>query len=87
MGTQVVDKKIELIQWLSTLEDRTIIEKLMKFKQEETKDWWDTISKEEQESIEKGISDADNGKMKPQSSARKLYEKWLYNILDRKCLK
>jgi hypothetical protein len=77
MGTQVVDKKIELIQWLSTLEDRTIIEKLMKFKQEETKDWWDTISKEEQESIEKGISDADNGKMKPQSSARKLYEKWL----------
>lgn len=30
MGTQVVDKKIELIQWLSTLEDRKKIEQSSK---------------------------------------------------------
>jgi len=77
MSTQVIDKKIELIQWLSTLEDKTIIEKLMKFKQEETKEWWDTISKEEQIAIEKGISDADNEKLKPHATVKKLYEKWL----------
>lgn len=77
MGTQVLDKKIELIQWLSTLEDKTIIEKLVKFRQQETKDWWNSISNEEQKSIEKGISDAKNGKLEPHSTARKLYEKWL----------
>jgi len=77
MGSQILDKKIELIQWLSTLEDKSIIDKLVKFKQEETKDWWHSISIDEQQSIEKGISDAEQGKLTPHSTARKLYEKWL----------
>ncbi|RRA94895.1 hypothetical protein [Paenimyroides viscosum] len=77
MNTQTLNKKIELIQWLSTLEDHSIIEKLLKFKKEETKDWWDSISEGEKESIEKGISDADNNKLEPHSNVRKIYEKWL----------
>lgn len=77
MGSQILDKKIELIQWLSTLEDKATIDKLVKFKQEETKDWWDSISIDEQQSVEKGISDAEEGKLTPHSTARKLYEKWL----------
>ncbi len=77
MDTQVLGKKIELIQWLSTLEDKAIIEKLVRFRQQETKDWWNSISNEEQQSIEKGISEADNGDLRPHSTARKLYEKWL----------
>lgn len=77
MNTQTLNKKIELIQWLSTLEDHSIIEKLLKFKKEETKDWWDSISEGEKESIEKGIADADNNKLEPHSNVRKIYEKWL----------
>ena len=77
MDIQTLDKKIELIQWLSTLEDIEIIEKLMKFRQQETKDWWNSISTEEQESIEKGIADAEKGNLQPHSTAKKLYEKWL----------
>ncbi|MBS7321173.1 MAG: hypothetical protein KIG55_06230 [Myroides sp.] len=77
MNTQTLNKKIELIQWLSTLEDHSIIEKLLKFKKEETKDWRDSISEGEKESIEKGISDADNNKLEPHSNVRKIYEKWL----------
>ena len=77
MNIQILDKKIELIQWLSALEDVEIIEKLMKIRQQETKDWWENVSEEEQNSIEKGISDAENGKLTPHSSARKHYEKWL----------
>lgn len=77
MNTQILNKKIELIQWLSTLEDNSIIEKLLKFKKEETKDWWDSISEVEKKSIEKGISDADNNKLEPHSNVRKIYEKWL----------
>ena len=77
MNTQTLNKKIELIQWLSTLEDNSIIEKLLKFKKEETKDWWDSISEVEKKSIEKAISDADNNKLEPHSNVRKIYEKWL----------
>lgn len=32
MDSQVLDKKIELIQWLSTLEDSVVIDKLLKFR-------------------------------------------------------
>lgn len=75
--TKTLDIKIELIQWLSSLEDKTIINKLLQFRNAETKDWWDKISDQERTSIAKGIKDAENNKLKPHSSARKLYEKWL----------
>ena len=76
-NTQILNKKIELIQWLSSLEDNAIIDKLLQFRKTETKDWWETIQDEEKDSITKGIEDADKNKLKPHTSARKLYEKWL----------
>ncbi len=77
MDIDLQNKKIELIQWLSTLNDESIIEKIMKLRETEKKDWWEEISKEERKSIDKGIQDADSGKLKSHSEARKLYEKWL----------
>ncbi|MEG0917620.1 MAG: hypothetical protein RSF68_11465 [Myroides sp.] len=77
MNTQILNKKIELIQWLSTLEDKSIIEKLLQFKKEESKDWWNSISDEEKSSIEKGIIEADEENLKPHTVAQKVYEKWL----------
>ena len=77
MELSVLNKKIELIQWLSSIEDSSIIEKIMELKKKESKDWWNSISDDEKQSIEKGIQDADAGKLKPHSEARKLYEKWL----------
>lgn len=47
MKSHILNEKLELIQWLSTLEDTSIIKKLMQFKKEETKDWWNSISEEE----------------------------------------
>lgn len=75
--TQLLDKKIELIQWLSSLEDKVIIEKLLQFRKTETKDWWEAVQDEERTSIMKGIEDAENNQLNSHSSARKLYEKWL----------
>jgi hypothetical protein len=73
----ILNKKLELIQWLSTIEDSTIIEKIMDLRKKESKDWWNSISESEKESIEKGLQDADAGKLNPHSNARKIYEKWL----------
>jgi len=77
MDLDLQNKKIELIQWLSTLNDESIIEKLMNLRESEKTDWWKEISKEEKNSIVQGIKDADSGKLKPHSEARKMYEKWL----------
>lgn len=77
MDINIQNKKIELIQWLSTLNDESVIEKIMELKENEKTDWWKKISKEEKNSIEQGIRDADSGKLKSHSEAKKLYEKWL----------
>ncbi|UAM97864.1 hypothetical protein K8354_16485 [Polaribacter litorisediminis] len=77
MDTNLQHKKIELIQWLSTLEDHSLIDKLMKLRKKEKSGWWDEISIEEQKSIEKGIQDANEGKLTSHVNVRKIYEKWL----------
>lgn len=77
MNAQILNEKLELIQWLSSLEDVSLIKKLVEFRKNETKDFWNSISEEEKRSIEKGISEADSGKLMSHAEARKLYEKWL----------
>ena len=70
-------KKLALIQWLTSLNDVSMIDKILELKNKETKDWWNETSDEEKESIEKGLSDAESGNLKPHSEIRKKYEKWL----------
>lgn len=77
MNAQILNEKLELIQWLSSLEDVSLIKKLVEFRKNETKDFWNSISEEEKRSIEKGISEADSGKLMSHTEARQLYEKWL----------
>lgn len=77
MESKILNKKLELIQWLSTLVDKVVIEKLIKFRKEESTDWWDSISDEEKKSIKSGLNDADKNNLIPHVTARKTYEKWL----------
>ncbi len=77
MEADIQNIKIELIQWLTTLDDKSLIQKIIDLRKNQTKDWWNKISEMEKLSIKKGISDADNGKLNSQSEARKVYEKWL----------
>lgn len=77
MDIDFQNKKIELIQWLSTLENTSVIDKLLELREEEKSDWWNEISAAEKSSIEKGIADADNGKLTSHTTVKALYEKWL----------
>ena len=77
VNLHILNQKLELIQWLSTIEDVTIIEKIMDLREKENKDWWKSISESEKESIELGLKDAEARKLNPHSKARELYEKWL----------
>jgi hypothetical protein len=77
MDINIQNTKIELIQWLTTLEDSSVIKKILELKQNETSNCWKKISDAEKKSIELGIKDADMGKLNPNSEAKKIYGKWL----------
>jgi len=72
-------EKLGLIEWISKLNDTSIIEKLRSIKEDysRSKDWWDSLNREEIESIERGLKDLKDGKVHSHETARKVYEKYL----------
>jgi hypothetical protein len=72
-------EKLGLIEWISKLNDTSIIEKLKSIKEDYSKsrDWWDSLNQEELESIERGLKDLKDGKVHSHENARKVYEKYL----------
>jgi predicted transcriptional regulator len=77
MAMNLESSKIELIQWLLTLEDESIVQQLLELRANATRDWWEKASAEEQRSILAGIKEAEAGLVKPHTEARELYAKWL----------
>ncbi len=73
----IINQKLELIQWLSAIENKETIEKLIELRNKEKEDWWNTIDKEEKQSINNGLKDAEQEKLKPHAKAKKIYGKWL----------
>lgn len=72
-------EKLKLIEWLISIQDQSIIEKL-KFLMDNSPaagDWWDALSESERASLEGGIKDSDEGRVTPHSEAQKKYGKWL----------
>ena len=63
--------------WLNSLTDQSIIEKLKVFKENfsSTTDWWETLTDAQRESLDRGISDAENGRVHPHSEVMKKYGK------------
>jgi predicted transcriptional regulator len=72
-------EKLGLIEWISKLNDSSIIEKLKSIKEDysRSRDWWDSLNKEELDSIERGLKDLKEGKVHAHETARKVYEKYL----------
>ena len=55
--------KLELIQWLTSVEDKQILQSLFRFKSmQENTDWWDNLSDNQLKEIQKGIEDIKNNK-------------------------
>jgi hypothetical protein len=68
--------KLDLIAWLSKLEDQDTIEylKVVKESQEAGADWWDDLSDVQKEGIEKGLNDIKEGRVISHEVIRKKYE-------------
>ena len=76
---KIQNEKLNLIEWISRLNDMSVIDKLKEIKDDYSKseDWWGTLNKEEIESIKRGLKDFEDGKIHSHETARKIYEKYL----------
>jgi len=72
-------EKLGLIEWITGLNDLSVIEKLKNIQAENalSSDWCDELSTHEKESIEKGMKDIREGRVHSHSTVRKTYEKYL----------
>ncbi len=73
MALNVQNAKIELIQWLTTVEDTDMLKKLLEFRNSSTYE----LSEAERKSVEEGLEDLKKGDVIPHSEVKKVYEKWL----------
>jgi len=57
--------KLELIEWLASLEDDDTIEylKVAKDSRISENNWWNELSREQREGIERGLNDIDEGRV------------------------
>lgn len=70
-------EKLYLIEWLARTSKMSVIKKLKAVKEQEEKDWWDTISASEKTAIEEGLRQADRGEVIPNKQVMSKYKKWL----------
>ena len=72
-------EKLDLIEWITRINDATVIDKLRQIKEDysNSEDWWETLKKEELESINRGLKDIEDGRIHSHETARKIYEKYL----------
>lgn len=77
MSLDIQNTKIDLINWLTSIEDMDLLQKIKSIQESELKEDWATMSADEKKSIEKGLADLSEGNFKLHSEAKKLYEKYL----------
>lgn len=67
--------KLELIAWLSKLEDQDTIEylKVVKDTQETGNDWWEELNEVQKKGVEKGLNDVKEGRIFSHEEVRKKY--------------
>jgi hypothetical protein len=67
--------KLELIEWLTHLDDDDTITylKIVKDSSEKGGDWWQDLTSDQKRGIERGLRDIDAGKVTPHDQVRKKY--------------
>lgn len=77
MRFDIQDTKIDLIQWLTTIDNVDVLKKIKSIKESEIETEWTKVSAKEKKSIEKGLKDVKLGNTKPHAEVKKIYEKYL----------
>ena len=67
--------KLELIEWLTHLDDEDTINylKVIKDSNSQQNDWWSDLTEEQIQGIERGLKDIDKGRVIPHYQVQKMY--------------
>ena len=67
--------KLELIEWLAKLKDKTTLEIIKSVKDSESSDvdWWDSLSEREKKGIKRGIQDSVDGNLLDHQVVKRKY--------------
>ena len=67
--------KIELIEWMTSLNNDSALEYLKSFKEslESEEDWWFDLSAVQKVGIERGLQDIDEGRVTPHAKVAEIY--------------
>lgn len=68
--------KLELMHLLLQTQKESLLAKLKTVFEEEQVDWWSEMSKEEQDEIKIGLTQADKGDYIANETVRKRFDKW-----------
>jgi len=72
MGLEAI--KLELIEWLTQLDDEDTIEYLKVVKDSKTEgDWWEDLTPGQRAGIERGLKDIDEGRVTPHEEVKKRF--------------
>jgi len=73
MGQETI--KLELIEWLTRLNDIDTLKYLKIVKEARTgnKDWWDDLTEQQRLGIQRGLNDIDEGRIVSHSDVKKKY--------------
>ena len=72
----VQGQKLKLIQWILTIGDAQVLKQLESISNADL-DWWNDLSPDEKDSIERGIAQANSGQLKSNDDVMQKYRKWL----------
>ena len=73
-------EKLDIIQRICEIQDNDLIDlikNIVDIPSASKSDWWNQISIEEKESINRGLNDLEQGNVYSHDQIRKKYEKWL----------
>ena len=67
--------KLELIEWLTKLDDNETIDylKIIKDSKSQNKDWWDDLSESQRQGIKRGLDDVENDRTSPHDEIKSRY--------------
>ena len=73
MGYEAV--KLELIEWLTKLDDDETIQylKIVKDSTDKHTDWWNDLAEVQKQGIQRGLNDIDQGKVIPHDQVKSKY--------------
>ena len=73
MGQETI--KLELIEWLTKLNDLDTLKylKIVKDARTGNKDWWDDLTEQQRLGIQRGLKDIDEGRIVSHSDVKKKY--------------